>query len=78
MVWIFSEAHSAVFMYFFFCSPVAYVDPCHCNMAQVFLELLTDSLNEYGYDAEVAGVDYKLEQTMYGLCVSKGHTKQKR
>ena len=60
---------------YFFCSPLAYVDPCHCNMAQVFLELLTDSLNEYGYDAEVAGVDYKLEQTMYGFCVSKGHTK---
>ena len=51
-------------------SPLAYVDPVHCNMAHLFVELLKDSLNEYAYAAEIAGVNYKLENTMYGIYVS--------
>ena len=51
-------------------SPLAYVDPVHCDMAHLFVELLKDSLNEYGYAAEIAGVNYKLENTMYGIFVS--------
>ena len=39
-------------------------------MARLFVELLKDSLNEYAYDAEIAGVDYKIENTMYGIYVS--------
>ncbi|PFX29777.1 insulin-degrading enzyme-like [Stylophora pistillata] len=55
-------------------SPLAYVDPCHCNMAHLFVELLKDSLNEYAYAAEIAGVHYKLENTMYGIFLSiKGY-----
>ena len=54
-------------------SPLAYVDPCHCNMAHLFVELLKDSLNEYAYAAEIAGVHYKLENTMYGIFVSTAH-----
>lgn len=54
----------------FFISPLAYVDPVHCNMAHLFVELLKDSLNEYAYAAEIAGVNYKLENTMYGIYVS--------
>ena len=53
-----------------FFSPLAYVDPIHCNMAHLFVELLKDSLNEYAYAAEIAGVNYKLENTMYGIYVS--------
>ena len=53
-----------------FFSPLAYVDPVHCNMAHLFVELLKDSLNEYAYAAEIAGVNYKLENTMYGIYVS--------
>ena len=52
-------------------SPLAYVDPCHCNMARLFVELLKDSLNEYAYAAEIAGIGYKVENTMYGIFVSK-------
>ena len=58
---------------FYLFSPLAYVDPGHCNMAHLFVELLKDSLNEYAYDAEIAGVEYKLENTMYGIFVSKFH-----
>ena len=39
-------------------------------MAYLFLELLQDSLNEYAYAAEIAGVTYKLQNTMYGMFVS--------
>ncbi|XP_068709633.1 insulin-degrading enzyme-like [Montipora foliosa] len=55
-------------------SPLAYVDPGHCDMAHLFVELLKDSLNEYAYNAEIAGVEYKIENTMYGMCLSiKGY-----
>lgn len=53
-----------------FCSPFAYVDPLHCNMAYLYLELLKDSLNEYAYAAELAGLNYDLQNTIYGMYVS--------
>lgn len=60
---------------FEFFSPFAYVDPLHCNMAYLYLELLKDSLNEYAYAAELAGLNYDLQNTVYGmyLCV-KGYS----
>lgn len=51
-------------------SPFAYVDPLHCNMAYLYLELLKDSLNEYAYAAELAGLNYDLQNTVYGMHVS--------
>ncbi|EDO37735.1 predicted protein [Nematostella vectensis] len=57
-------------MLFEITSPLAYIDPCHCNMAYIFLQLLKDSLNEYAYDAEIAGVTYNLDNTMYGIFMS--------
>uniref|UniRef100_A0A673HXW9 Insulin-degrading enzyme-like n=1 Tax=Sinocyclocheilus rhinocerous TaxID=307959 RepID=A0A673HXW9_9TELE len=55
---------------FEFFSPFAYVDPLHCNMAYLYLELLKDSLNEYAYAAELAGLNYDLQNTVYGMYVS--------
>ncbi|TRY55889.1 hypothetical protein DNTS_029134 [Danionella cerebrum] len=52
---------------FEFFSPFAYVDPLHCNMAYLYLELLKDSLNEYAYAAELAGLNYDLQNTVYGM-----------
>ncbi|TKC52014.1 hypothetical protein EI555_005714 [Monodon monoceros] len=52
---------------FEFFSPFAYVDPLHCNMAYLYLELLKDSLNEYAYAAELAGLSYDLQNTIYGI-----------
>ncbi|KAM3666580.1 insulin-degrading enzyme isoform X2 [Ammospiza nelsoni] len=52
---------------FEFFSPFAYVDPLHCNMAYLYLELLKDSLNEYAYAAELAGLNYDLQNTIYGI-----------
>uniref|UniRef100_A0AAZ3RRR4 Insulin-degrading enzyme n=1 Tax=Oncorhynchus tshawytscha TaxID=74940 RepID=A0AAZ3RRR4_ONCTS len=59
---------------FEFFSPFAYVDPIHCNMAYLYLELLKDSLNEYAYAAELAGLNYDLQNTIYGMYLSvKGY-----
>uniref|UniRef100_A0A4X2LTN1 Insulin degrading enzyme n=1 Tax=Vombatus ursinus TaxID=29139 RepID=A0A4X2LTN1_VOMUR len=59
---------------FEFFSPFAYVDPLHCNMAYLYLELLKDSLNEYAYAAELAGLSYDLKNTIYGMYLSvKGY-----
>lgn len=60
---VFDDCH---FLY----SPFAYVDPLHCNMAYLYLELLKDSLNEYAYAAELAGLNYDLQNTVYGMYVS--------
>uniref|UniRef100_A0AAX7U6Y9 Insulin-degrading enzyme n=1 Tax=Astatotilapia calliptera TaxID=8154 RepID=A0AAX7U6Y9_ASTCA len=60
---------------FEFFSPFAYVDPLHCNMAYLYLELLKDSLNEYAYAAELAGLNYELQNTAYGMHLSvKGYS----
>uniref|UniRef100_A0A671U714 Insulin-degrading enzyme n=1 Tax=Sparus aurata TaxID=8175 RepID=A0A671U714_SPAAU len=64
---VFDDCH---FLY----SPFAYVDPLHCNMAYLYLELLKDSLNEYAYAAELAGLNYDLQNTVYGMYLSvKGY-----
>ncbi|PIK49484.1 putative insulin-degrading enzyme isoform X5 [Apostichopus japonicus] len=59
-------------MYFEFASPLAYLDPVSCNMTKLFSILLRDSLNEYAYDAELAGISYSIDSTIYGLQVSIG------
>ena len=54
-------------------SPYAYIDPLHANMNSLFVELFKDSLNEYAYDAAIAGLRYNLANSAYGievLCVN--------
>ncbi|XP_065827904.1 insulin-degrading enzyme-like [Oscarella lobularis] len=48
-------------------SPVAYQDPKSCTMTHLYVELLKDSLNEYSYAAEISGLEYQIESTLYGL-----------
>ncbi|KXJ05018.1 Insulin-degrading enzyme, partial [Exaiptasia diaphana] len=50
--------------------PLAYVDPAHCNLSSIFVKLLKDELNEFAYDAEIAGISYSIDNTMYGMSVS--------
>lgn len=64
------EVTTALSLSAFSSSPFAYVDPLHCNMAYLYLELLKDSLNEYAYAAELAGLSYDLQSTIYGMYVS--------
>lgn len=53
-----------------FFSPLAYLDPLNCNLTHMFVQLFRDSLNEYSYAAELAGLKWNLTNTKYGLIVS--------
>lgn len=55
-------------------SPIAYTDPLNCNMAGLFTELFKDALNEYAYDAELAGLSYDLMNTICGMVVSESES----
>ena len=50
-------------------SPYAYMDPLCTNMTHMFVALLQDTLNEYSYAAELAGISYNFQGTIYGLTV---------
>uniref|UniRef100_A0A646QDK3 Insulin-degrading enzyme n=1 Tax=Hemiscolopendra marginata TaxID=943146 RepID=A0A646QDK3_9MYRI len=52
---------------FEFVSPLAYLDPLHCDMAYMLVQLFRDSLTEYSYAAELAGLGYSLSNTKYGM-----------
>jgi insulysin len=47
--------------------PVAYSSPRNSVMTNLFTLLLEDSLNEYAYDAVVAGMRYSLRNVTYGM-----------
>ncbi|CAI2164638.1 11700_t:CDS:10 [Funneliformis geosporum] len=51
-------------------SPIAYVTPLNCVKTQLFTDLLKDALNEYSYNAEIAGLSYSLENEQEGLLLS--------
>lgn len=46
------------------------MDPFSTNLAHLFVILCKDALNEYTYDAELAGLSYELTSSVYGLVVS--------
>lgn len=49
---------------------MAYVDPLHFNLCHLFVQLVKDSLNEYAYAAELAGLSYSLGNARLGISVS--------
>lgn len=55
--------------FYIFCSPLVYMDPLNCNMADLFTELFKDALNEYAYNAGLAGLSYSLTNTRVGFLV---------
>ena len=60
-----------LFLKLMFCfSPLVYIDPLHANLATMLTSLFRDSLNEYAYAAEIAGLKYNLSSTAYGINVS--------
>lgn len=73
MVWFrqddtFKLPKACIYMDFY--SPHAYTDPHHCNMLHLFVELFDDALNEYSYNAEIAGLSYELKNTAYGMVLA--------
>lgn len=59
-------------------SPMAYSDPTNCNMTNLFVTLFKDALNEYAYDAELAGLHYDLNCTIYGMSLAVGGYNEKQ
>lgn len=63
------------FVNFEITSPLVYIDPLHANLATMLTSLFRDSLNEYAYAAEIAGLKYNLSSTAYGINLSaKGYS----
>lgn len=54
---------------FEFRNPLINLDPINYNMTALFIDLLCDSLTEYTYAADLAGLRYSLNQTNYGIQV---------
>ena len=50
-------------------SPVVSLTPMNAIMARLYIDLVEDSLNEYAYDAEIAGLDYSLPESAQGLSI---------
>jgi insulysin len=48
-------------------SPAAYFSPLHTVLTDLYVRLLVDSLGEYTYDAELAGLYYSLFPTATGM-----------
>ncbi|KAG5318579.1 IDE enzyme, partial [Pseudoatta argentina] len=59
-------------MIFDFFSPFAYMDPLSCNFTYMFIKLFRDSLNEYTYAADLAGLRWELNSFKYGITLSIG------
>lgn len=51
-------------------NPLVYFNPTHVNMTALFVDLLLDSLTEYLYPAELAGLKYNIAGSSYGINVS--------
>ncbi|KAK2735024.1 Insulinase (Peptidase M16) [Myotisia sp. PD_48] len=51
-------------------SPLVYATPGNNVMTRMYCELVRDALTEYSYDAELAGLDYDLSASVFGLEVS--------
>jgi len=57
-------------MYFQLKSPLAYSSPSNNVKTQLYVSLLKDALNEYSYDADLAGLCYSLDTTVEGMVLS--------
>ena len=54
-----------------FSNPIVYIDPLNCNLTHLFVQLFQDQLNEYLYEADLAGLRFNVANTTYGISVSK-------
>ncbi|KAF8942612.1 Insulinase (Peptidase M16), partial [Haplosporangium bisporale] len=57
-------------MYFQLKSPLSYSSPSNNVKTQLYVNLLKDALNEYSYDADLAGLSYSLDTTVEGMILS--------
>jgi len=50
-----------------FSSPITSIHPRHCALGDIYLHLLKDSLTEFTYDAELAGISYRTDLHFHGI-----------
>ena len=50
-------------------SPKIYESPASVSATSLFANLLMDDLKEYAYDAEMAGIEYKISHDVYAMKV---------
>lgn len=55
------------FMGFDFSNPIVYSDPLNCNLTHLFVQLFKDSLTEFLYSAELAGLRLTISNTTNGI-----------
>lgn len=55
---------------FYMVSPLAYADPLSCNLVSIWVLLLRDSLQQFAYAAELAGLRWSIEKAKYGISVT--------
>ncbi len=48
---------------------MAYLTPQTANATAMFVQTFRDDLNEYAYDAELAGLGYSLSSTKHGIAL---------
>ncbi|PWY88039.1 LuxS/MPP-like metallohydrolase [Aspergillus sclerotioniger CBS 115572] len=53
-------------------NPLVWATPANLVKAKFYCELVRDALTEYSYDAELAGLDYELSASIFGLDISVG------
>jgi len=47
-----------------------YTDPHTANLMHMYREILADNLNEFAYDAELAGINYSVKDAREGITIS--------
>ncbi|XP_034948180.1 insulin-degrading enzyme isoform X2 [Chelonus insularis] len=57
---------------FYFISPLSALDPINCNLTYMYTQLFKDSMNEYAYNAGLAGLSWELIPNKYGITLSIG------
>ncbi|XP_073944767.1 insulin-degrading enzyme-like [Choristoneura fumiferana] len=57
-------------LYFVSLSPLAYLDPINCNLTSVWVLLFRDSLQQFAYAAELAGLRWSIGNAKYGISIT--------
>ncbi|XP_015116960.1 insulin-degrading enzyme isoform X2 [Diachasma alloeum] len=57
---------------FDFVTPLAYLDPVSYNLTFMYIQLFKDSLNEYAYNAGLAGLSWEFTSSKYGVSLAIG------
>ncbi|KAF2362602.1 Peptidase M16 N-terminal [Trinorchestia longiramus] len=51
-------------------SPIAYLNPGNTNLLHMLAQMFRDALTEYSYEAELADLEYSLNNSKYGLTLN--------